>query len=125
RIAYDRTLAASDQMVAEVLAAFAHRSPDRMPIAIITADHGEALGEHGHPYHSTDLYDAQIRVPLVIAGPGIAARRVAETVSLTDLVPTVLELGGFVAPSDVSIDGTSFADLTADPGEHDNVILRH
>ena len=173
--AYDRSLAASDLMVAEVLAAFAHRAPDRMPLVIVTADHGESLGEHGHPYHSTDLYDAQIRVPLVVTGPGIPARRVAETVSLTDLVPTVLELGGFVAPADASVDGASFADLAtgrhtgsasagtafaamikdrsnpggvtaiargrwkliddndnfelydvaADPGEHDNVILRH
>jgi len=111
RVAYDRALAASDQMVAEVLTAFARRSPERMPIVIVTADHGEALGEHGHPYHSTDLYDAQIRVPLVIAGPGIAARRVAETVSLTDLVPTVLELAGFVPPAGPRLDGRSLADL--------------
>ncbi|HMG20831.1 MAG TPA: sulfatase [Kofleriaceae bacterium] len=111
RGAYDRALAASDQMVAEVLDAFARRSPERMPIVIITADHGESLGEHGHPYHSTDLYDAQIRVPLVIGGPGLAARRIPETVSLTDLVPTVLELGGFVAPTGTSLDGSSFADL--------------
>ncbi|HMG51997.1 MAG TPA: sulfatase/phosphatase domain-containing protein, partial [Kofleriaceae bacterium] len=34
-----------------------------------------------------------------------------ETVSLTDLVPTVLELGGFVAPTGTSLDGSSFADL--------------
>ena len=121
RVAYDRTLAASDQMVAEVLAAFAQRPADRAPIAIVTADHGESLGEHGHPYHSTDLYDAQIHVPLVIAGPAIQPRRVAETVSLTDLVPTVLELAGFVAPRDISLDGRSFADLATGrrPGDPD------
>lgn len=111
RGAYDRTLTASDQMLGEVLDAFARRSADRMPIVIVTADHGEALGEHGHPYHSTDLYDAQIHVPLVIAGPGIAPRRIAETVSLTDIVPTVLELAGFAPPGDHSLDGSSFADL--------------
>jgi hypothetical protein len=111
RGAYDRTLAAADQALGEVLAAFARRSADRMPIVIVTADHGEALGEHGHPYHSTDLYDAQIRVPLVIAGPGLAPHRIAETVSLTDIVPTVLDLAGFAAPGDHSLDGHSFADL--------------
>jgi hypothetical protein len=113
RAAYDRSLAASDQMVGEVIAAFAQRPADRMPIMIVTADHGEALGEHGHPYHSTDLYDAQIRVPLVIAGPGIASRRVAETVSLTDLVPTILDLGGFARPAGPGLDGGSFADLAS------------
>lgn len=113
RAAYDRSLAASDQMVAEVLGAFARRPADRLPIVIVTADHGEALGEHGHPYHSTDLYDAQIHVPLVIAGPGIGPGRVAQTVSLTDLVPTVLDLGGFARPAGPGLDGASFADLAA------------
>jgi arylsulfatase A-like enzyme len=47
----------------------------------------------------------------VIAGPGIAPRRIAETVSLTDTVPTVLELAGFAVPGDGSLDGSSFADL--------------
>ena len=109
--AYDRTLTAADEMLGEVLGAFAQRAPGGAPIVIVTADHGEALGEHGHPFHSTDLYDSQIRVPLVIAGPGIAQRRVAEAVSLTDIVPTVLDLGGFAAPGDGTVDGRSFADL--------------
>jgi arylsulfatase A-like enzyme len=108
---YDRALATVDRMVQEVLAAFQPRAPDRMPIVIVTADHGEALGEHGQPYHSTDLYDAQIRVPLVIAGPGIQPQHVGETVSLTDLVPTVLELAGFDATRGASLDGRSIADL--------------
>jgi arylsulfatase A-like enzyme len=118
---YDRSLAASDRMMADVLAAFAHRAPDRRPIVIATADHGEALGEHGQPYHSTDLYNAQIRVPLVIEGPGIPSRRIPETVSLTDLVPTVLELAGYAPQPSSSLDGRSIADLAtgARPGDPD------
>jgi len=60
-------------------------------------------------------------VPLVIAGPGIAEHRIAETVSLTDIVPTVLELAGFVAPDDASLDGRSLADLATGrrPGSAD------
>src|SRR5262249_34724138 len=91
RQVYDRSLSASDAMLGELMNAFSHRAPARAPIVIVTADHGEGLGEHGHPYHSTDLYDSQTHVPLVIAGPGIKSGRVAETVSLVDLVPTVLE----------------------------------
>jgi arylsulfatase A-like enzyme len=108
---YDRTLQQSDQMLAEVLAAFASRPADRAPIVIVTADHGEGLGDHGQPNHSTDLYDSQIRVPLVIAGPGIAPRAIFETVSLTDLTPTLVDLAGFEPPHGRSIDGASFADL--------------
>jgi arylsulfatase A-like enzyme len=108
---YDRSLTLADAMIVELLGAFSNRPPERAPIVIITADHGEGLGEHGHPYHSTDLYNSQIHVPLVVAGPGIKPGRVTETVSLTDLTPTVLELAGFVPPTGPSIDGRSFADL--------------
>ncbi len=108
---YDRSLGASDQVLQDVLTAFARRAPDRMPIVIVTADHGEALGEHGQPFHSTDLYDSQIRVPFVIEGPGIKPQHVPETVSLTDLVPTVLELAGFIPPRGASLDGRSIAEL--------------
>jgi len=78
---------------------------------IVTADHGEALGDHGAPYHSTDLYNSNLHVPLVIAGPGIRPQRVPEAVSGTDLVPTVLELAGFEPPAGAAIDGRSIADL--------------
>jgi hypothetical protein len=108
---YDRSLSAADAMVVQLLGAFSNRPPDQAPIVIVTADHGEGLGDHGQPYHSTDLYDSQIHVPLVIAGPGIKPGHIAETVSLTDLTPTVLELAGFAPPTDHSLDGTSFADL--------------
>lgn len=108
---YDRSLTAADTMMVEMLGAFSQRRPEDAPIVIVTADHGEALGEHGQPYHSTDLYNSQIRVPFVIAGPGIKPGRITETVSLTDLTPTMLELAGFVPPTGPSMDGRSVADL--------------
>jgi len=97
-------------MVAEVLGAFAERAPDRAPIVIVSADHGEGLGDHGQIFHSTDLYNSQTHVPLVIAGPGIKPQRISETVSLTDLTPSLLELAGFAVPT-AHLDGVSFADL--------------
>ncbi len=108
---YDRALAESDVALGELLGAFAQREPGQAPIIIVTADHGEALGDHGQPFHSTDLYDSQIHVPLVVAGPGINAGRIPETVSLTDLTPTLLELAGFDPPRGRDIDGGSFAPL--------------
>ncbi|MGN6106166.1 MAG: sulfatase-like hydrolase/transferase, partial [Kofleriaceae bacterium] len=62
---YDRTLTASDAMLREVLSAFADRPADQAPISIVTADHGESLGDHGAPYHSTDLYNSNLSVPFV------------------------------------------------------------
>jgi hypothetical protein len=110
RTIYDHSLTASDAILGALLAAFANRPPAAAPIVIVTAGHGEALGDHGQPFHATDLYDSQIQVPLVIAGPGIRPGRIPETVSLTGLVPTVLELAGYAPPR---LDGASFADLAA------------
>jgi arylsulfatase A-like enzyme len=51
------------------------------------------------------LYDELVHVPLVVSGPGWAARRVSEPVSLVDFVPTVLEIVG--APADAELRGVS------------------
>jgi arylsulfatase A-like enzyme len=106
---YDHVLTQCDAMLADLVAPF--RSAGTPPIFVVTADHGEGLGEHGHLNHSTDLYDSQLHVPLVIEGPGIPAQRVHETVSSTNLVPTLLELAGFQPPAGGVFDGASFADL--------------
>ena len=66
---------------------------------LVTADHGEAFGEHNSTTHATTLYDEVLRVPLMIRLPGAAPRSVAEPVSLVDLGPTVLDLMGRPTPS--------------------------
>ncbi len=108
---YDHALSSADAAVVALLAGFSKRPADQQPIVIVTADHGEALGEHGHAFHSTDLYDSQTHVPLIMSGPGIHPGRVGETVSLVDLVPTIMELAGFEVPTGPAIDGRSIADL--------------
>jgi arylsulfatase A-like enzyme/Flp pilus assembly protein TadD len=65
------------------------------PIIVIAGDHGEGLGEHGERTHGIFTYRSTLRVPFLIAGPGIAGGRVVrEPVSLVDLAPTVAELAG-------------------------------
>jgi choline-sulfatase len=76
-------------------------------VVIVTADHGEALGDHGSLLHET-VYDEVARVPLIIRVPdGVRGRRVAEVVGLVDLVPTVLELVGAAAAE--VVEGESLA----------------
>lgn len=108
---YDSALERADAILGEVVAAFAARSPDRAPIMIVTATHGQGLGEHGQPYDETDLFNSNVRVPLVIAGPAIRMTRVTETVSLVDLAATVFELAGFEQPRGTPLDGHSLAQL--------------
>jgi arylsulfatase A-like enzyme len=106
---YHKALEEVDGFLAVLVAAIDAIPEERRPILIVTSDHGEGFGDHGALYHSSDLYDTQLRVPFVIVGPGIAANRIPEPVSLTDLAPTMLDLAGFAVPADM--DGRSLADL--------------
>jgi arylsulfatase A-like enzyme len=78
-------------------------------LLVITSDHGEELGEHGLVGHEGTVYAEALRVPLVIAGPGLAAARFATPVGLADLEPTLLELLGVEPPA--QLDGRSLAPL--------------
>lgn len=73
-------------------------------LTIVTADHGEGLWDHGRRDHGRDLYQETVRVPLMVRVPGqtaASAGRVEETVSLADIVPTVLASCGLTSGPDV------------------------
>ena len=78
---------------------------------LVTSDHGEALGEHGHRTHATSLYNAETRVPFVVVGPGIQPRRIHRPVGLADLAATLLDLAGLVPPATPHMDGRSLVPL--------------
>ncbi|MCJ7485608.1 MAG: sulfatase-like hydrolase/transferase [Candidatus Aminicenantes bacterium] len=78
-------------------------------LIVLTADHGESLGEHGEMTHSYFAYNSTIHVPLVIAGPGIGPARVGANVSHIDIFPTLCELAGLPAPG--GLQGRSLAGL--------------
>jgi len=60
-------------------------------LIVVTADHGESLGEHGEATHGVFLYDATLHVPLIMAGPGIPAGKViSQQVRSIDIMPTIL-----------------------------------
>jgi hypothetical protein len=71
---------------------------DRDTFLIVTADHAEAFGEHGHFFHASSVYEEMIRVPLLVEGPGVKPRMVKRAVSLMDLGPTILSLFGLPTP---------------------------
>jgi arylsulfatase A-like enzyme len=108
---YDHQLALADAAVGEILGVFTARLAADAPIVIVTSDHGEPLGDHGQLEAGTDLFDSQIRVPLVIAGAGIKPQRTEEVVGLVDLAPTIIELAGFTPPYGRALDGRSLYDL--------------
>ena len=71
-------------------------------VVLVTADHGESLGEHGEGTHGIFIYDATIRVPWVMAGPLIPAGRVSKTVARSiDVLPTLADLAGLPQRTDM------------------------
>lgn len=66
---------------------------------LVTADHGEAFGQHDTPYHTITLYEELLRVPLFVRVPGVKPRRVRSPVTLMDLGPTILDLFGVPTPA--------------------------
>lgn len=76
---------------------------------VITSDHGDQLGSHGH-WHKTAPWEESIRIPLVIGGPSREHQSRAEPdapISLVDLAPTTLGLCGIDAPQ--YMEGTDFS----------------
>ena len=79
---------------------------------MILGDHGESLGEHGERTHGMLLYDGALRIPLVIAGPGVPEAEHRRPVSIVDVAPTVLRLAGLAVPG-----GMQGRDLLLGPGD--------
>ncbi|HSE97557.1 MAG TPA: sulfatase, partial [Blastocatellia bacterium] len=67
---------------------------------VIMSDHGESLGERGIYKHSTQLYNEQIHVPLIIYVPNLEPRRIPDYVSTVDLSPTILNTVGLEHPKE-------------------------
>jgi arylsulfatase A-like enzyme/Tfp pilus assembly protein PilF len=76
---------------------------------VVTADHGEALGDHGEPDHGFFIYDATLHVPLIVAGPGVQPRVVRDQVRSIDIAPTLAALASL--PATDTVDGESLRPL--------------
>ena len=100
RARYDGEIRCTDEHVAAILRMLRELGLWQTAIVILTADHGESLGEHGYYFqHGASAYDDTLRVPLIIRAPGLPrGRRIAQTVSLIDVAPTVLDLLGLPVP---------------------------
>ena len=86
-------IAYADEMLGQLLDHLETLGVADNTVVIVTADHGEGLGQHNETTHSTLLYDTTLHVPLVMRIPGIdGGTRISERVGTVDILPTVLEL---------------------------------
>jgi arylsulfatase A-like enzyme/Flp pilus assembly protein TadD len=103
---YDGEIAFADRQIGRLVAA---AGPDT--VIVVTADHGESLGDHGETTHGVFLYEATQRVPLIVRLPGRGAgTRVPGRVRLADVAPTILESVGVAVPT--AMQGQSLLPLT-------------
>lgn len=93
--AYDGAIAWLDYTLETLFQELDQRGEIENTIVVVTADHGEELGEHGLYLHGHSLYIQTLHVPLLIFGPGVPEGiRISRAVSLRDLARTVQEIAG-------------------------------
>ena len=110
---YDNEVAFTDAALGRFFARLRQAGMLDNTLIIVTGDHGEGLGEHGEVTHTLFAYDTTLRVPLIIAGPGIVPAVRDVPVSHADLLPTVLDLIALDPPA--GLDGRSLRmELPAD-----------
>jgi arylsulfatase A-like enzyme len=100
---YDGEIAAADAELGRIFEAL-DASPLRdRTLVVVASDHGESLGEHDYYFdHGEDLYDPCLRVPLLVAGPGVRPGRSGVLASTLDVVPTVLDALKVSYPPDLA-----------------------
>ncbi len=106
---YAETLQAVDDSVGRLVGALEAKGVLDETYFVFTSDNGFMFGEHGLIDKRT-MYEASIKVPLLVSGPGVAAgERRPEMILNVDYAPTFLELAG--APVPEGVQGRSFAPL--------------
>lgn len=109
---YEGEIASMDHELGRLLGALRADGDWNETLVVVAGDHGEGLYEHGERWHSEQVYETTLHVPLLIKPSGrAAARTIAEPVGLVDLTPTILDYAG-IAHAD-AMDGISLREAIA------------
>ena len=117
RAPYDAEVAWTDSALGAALKELGGRGQMDRTLVVVTADHGESLGDHGETTHGLFAYEATLRVPLIFSGPGLPPLVVSTPARHADILPTILDLLGIGSPSD--LDGRSLRADMDDPARVD------
>jgi N-acetylglucosamine-6-sulfatase len=122
RAATCNTLGGVDSAVMSIVAELERVGRLDNTYMILTSDNGYAFGEH-RLTGKGDLYEASVRVPLLVRGPDVKPQTITRLTSNVDFVPTILDWAN-VTPPRGFVDGTSFApDLGGDPQNGPREVL--
>ncbi len=106
-ILYDGEVFEVDRAVGEILDAVDRLDSGRPMVVVLTADHGQLLGEHDAVGHGFGVWEEILHIPMIVRDSRReGGRRVSTRVGLVDLFPTLVELAGLEVSRQVS--GRSF-----------------
>jgi choline-sulfatase len=98
---YDYEIAFCDMWVKKLIDAVSELGLASNTAIVVIADHGEAWGEHKIFFHGQDLFDEQLRVPMIFVVPGQRPQVIDEPVALVDVAPTLIDLFGAPIPANM------------------------
>jgi arylsulfatase A-like enzyme/Tfp pilus assembly protein PilF len=102
-------VSAADAILRPLLEPILDEGESGRTLVVLTADHGESLGEHGEMTHGLFAYEATLRIPLILFQPRLFAPRVVDSqVRHVDIVPTIIDAIGGPPPAS---DGRSVLDV--------------
>jgi arylsulfatase A-like enzyme/predicted negative regulator of RcsB-dependent stress response len=113
---YDGEIAFVDEQLGRLFAFLKERGEWDDTLVVVTADHGEGLGEHGESSHSILLHQATLHIPLIVAGPRVPRGSSQAWTSSTQVFATLLDLLGVKAPRGASPTGASLRPLLESGG---------
>lgn len=111
---YDAEIRYMDGEIARLYQFCERAGLNRNAVWVLTADHGEGLGNHGYVGHGRHIYQEQVRCMTLMHAPDgrLPARRVEEAVQHVDLLPTLAEIhGGSLERQRMTIQGVSLLPL--------------
>jgi arylsulfatase A-like enzyme/Flp pilus assembly protein TadD len=113
---YQGEVAAADAALEPLLRPLLEQGPAGHTLVVLTADHGESLGDHGEQSHGVFAYEATLHVPLLLFAPRLLEPRVvASAVRHVDILPTVLD--ALALPVPAGLPGRSLLSLAAGGGD--------
>ena len=105
---YDGEIAFTDSLIGKLNDFLKQNNLDRTTMIVLTADHGESLGDHNESAHGFFIYDSTTHVPLIIHLPNMEPRKISDQVRSVDLYPTICDAVGLKPPK---IEGVSLLPL--------------
>jgi arylsulfatase A-like enzyme/Flp pilus assembly protein TadD len=111
RSPYDAEVAYTDAMLGQLLDRLNGAHALERTLIVVTADHGESLGDHGETTHGLFAYESTLAVPLIVSGGPVGPGVVDAPVAHADILPTIADLLAVAPPP--NLDGQSTVGLSA------------